>query len=128
MINYDLSGHPTRVQFTNGNQVDYVYAADGQKLREKHTTAVDGLTVSYGQTLELTPAQIMAVDTTDYSGPWMFRRRGNPNVTYLDAMSYHFDGGYITFYPVPVPSSIPNLPPVYNYVSNYLICSKVIWL
>ena len=97
----------------------FKYAADGQKLREKHTTAVDGLTVSYGQTLELTPAQIMAVDTTDYSGPWMFRRRGNPNVTYLDAMSYHFDGGYITFYPVPVPSSIPNLPPVYNYVSNY---------
>ena len=36
LIQYDLFGHPTRVQFTNGNQVDYVYTADGRKLREKH--------------------------------------------------------------------------------------------
>ena len=36
LIQYDLFGHPTRVQFTNGNQVDYVYTADGRKLQEKH--------------------------------------------------------------------------------------------
>ena len=56
-IQYDYLGHPVRIQFTNRNLVEYVYAADGRKLREKHITAVDGLTVQMGNTLELTPAQ-----------------------------------------------------------------------
>jgi len=40
LIQYDLLGHPTRVQFTNGNVTEYVYAADGRKLRTKQTTAL----------------------------------------------------------------------------------------
>ncbi len=63
LINYDLLGHPIRVQFTNGNVTEYVYAADGRKLRTKQTTAIDGLTVPMGQTLDLAPAQTMHVDT-----------------------------------------------------------------
>ncbi len=41
-------------------------------VNTKHTTAVDGISVSSAQTLELTPAQIMDVDSTDYpyGGPW----------------------------------------------------------
>lgn len=38
LIQYDLLGHPTRVQFTNGNITEYVYAADDRKLRAKQTT------------------------------------------------------------------------------------------
>ena len=118
LIQYDLLGHPTRVQFTNGNVTEYIYAADGRKLRTKRTTAVEGLTVPMGQTMDLTAAQTLAVDTTDCSGPWMFRRRGETNVTYTDAVSYHFDGGYITFQPELVQQ--PLLPVMtYNYVPSY---------
>jgi len=103
---------------TNGNVTEYIYAADGRKLRTKHTTAVEGITVPMGQTMDLTAAQTLAVDTTDCSGPWMFRRRGETNVTYTDAVSYHFDGGYITFLPELVQQ--PLLPVMtYNYVPSY---------
>ena len=117
LIQYDLLGHPTRVQFTNGNVTEYVYTADGRKLRTKRTTAVEGLTVPMGQTMDLTAAQTLAVDTTDCSGPWMFRRRGETNVTYTDAVSYHFDGGYITFLPELVQQPIP--VPAYSYEPSF---------
>lgn len=91
--------HPNRIQFTNSNQVDYVYAVDGQKLREKHTTAVDGLTVSYGQTLQLTPAQIMVVDSVDYAANLVIRKyyQQGPSPSFYSELSldYHFDGGYL---------------------------------
>ena len=118
LIQYDLLGHPTRVQFTNGNVTEYIYTADGRKLRTKRTTAVEGLTVPMGQTMDLTAAQTLAVDTTDCSGPWMFRRRGETNVTYTDAVSYHFDGGYITFLPELVQQ--PLIPvPAYSYEPSF---------
>ena len=34
-IKYDHIGHPIRIQFTNRSLVEYVYAADGRKLRER---------------------------------------------------------------------------------------------
>ncbi|MBR3513345.1 MAG: RHS repeat-associated core domain-containing protein [Bacteroidaceae bacterium] len=54
----------------NGNVTEYVYAATGEKLRVKHTMAVEGLSVPLGQTLELTTAMRMNVDkgVTDYQG------------------------------------------------------------
>ena len=57
-IQYDHLGHPIRIQFSNRSLVEYVYAADGRKLREKHTTAVEGLHMNMGQTLNLLPSQI----------------------------------------------------------------------
>jgi hypothetical protein len=57
-IDYDYLGHPVRVQFSDGSCTEYVYAADGRKLREKHTTAVEGLHMNMGQTLNLLPSQI----------------------------------------------------------------------
>ena len=50
--------HPVRIQFSDGSCTEYVYTADGRKLREKHTTAVEGLHMSMGQTLNLLPSQI----------------------------------------------------------------------
>ncbi len=131
LINYDLLGHPIRVQFTNGNVTEYVYAADGRKLRAKQTTAIEGLTVPMGQTLDLAPAQTMHVDTTDYDGPWMFRKRGVSNVTYVDAISYHFDNGYITFLAtlVPQPLSVPAIgyiPQFHYYVRDHLGSNRMV--
>jgi len=33
LINYDLAGNPRRVQFENGHVIEYVYGADGRRLR-----------------------------------------------------------------------------------------------
>ncbi len=55
---------------------EYVNAADGRKLRTKQTTAVEGLTVPMGQTMDLTAAQTLAVDTTDCAGPWICGHHG----------------------------------------------------
>ena len=72
-IQYDYLGHPVRVQFSDGSCTEYVYAADGRKLREKHTTAVEGLTVRMGNTLKLTPEQTMEIDSVYYAGNLIFR-------------------------------------------------------
>jgi RHS repeat-associated protein len=118
LINYDLLGHPIRVQFTNGNVTQYVYAADGRKLRTKQTTAVEGLTVAMGHTLELTAAQIMDVDFTDYAGNLQITRGligSNPNVPSVD---YHFGDGYlsITAKPYrPYPGAVVGV----RYVDSY---------
>jgi len=98
-INYDYLGHPIRLQFRNGNVIKYVYAADGRKLREKHITAVDGLTVQMGNTLELTPAQTMAVDSMDYAGNLRFTRQRISSSHVFFNLDYHFDGGYLSVTP-----------------------------
>ena len=46
-----------RRNVTYGNITQYIYAADGRKLREKHTTAVEGLHMSMGQTFNLLQSQ-----------------------------------------------------------------------
>ncbi len=99
LVQYDLLGHPTRVQFRNGNVTEYIYAADGRKLRQKHTTAVEGLSVSYWNTLQLTPAQIMAVDSIDYIDNLLVRKdcqtNGGGGVNRETTVDYHFNGGYL---------------------------------
>ncbi|MBP5771949.1 MAG: hypothetical protein J6W75_11475 [Bacteroidaceae bacterium] len=95
LIDYDLLGHPTRVQFTNGNVTEYVYATDGRKLREKHTTAVDGLSVGYGETLNLTAAQTMSVDSVDYVENMKVKVLSSNSTISSRECDYHFDGGYL---------------------------------
>ena len=75
LVEYDLLGHPRRIQHHNGNVTEYVYAATGEKLRVKHTTAVEGLSVPLGQTMELTDAQTMDVDSLDYWGRFQISTR-----------------------------------------------------
>jgi len=109
LIQYDLLGHPTRVQFTNGNVTQYVYAADGRKLRTKQATAVEGLTVALGQTHELTEDETMDVEKkvkSMFTDPDHLRVsdpgkvEGNTVFTYLDAFcrEEHF-GRYLPDYP-----------------------------
>ncbi len=67
-IGYDMNGMPTRIQFTKGDVTEYIYSADGQKLRTIHRTAVPGLTVPLHQTHTLTAAETLYVDSTTYAG------------------------------------------------------------
>lgn len=51
----------------NGNVTKYVYSASCQKLRTIHYTADSHVArIAYGQTHELTSAEIMYADSTDY--------------------------------------------------------------
>ena len=72
-IEYDNLNHPLRAQFTDGSHTEWVYSADGTKLRTVHTTAADGVTVQMGSTLELTPEMVLHHDPTDYRGHWSLR-------------------------------------------------------
>lgn len=89
LISYDYLGHPLTVQFTTGSRTDYVYTADGQRLRTVHTTAVDGIAVPLSQTLDLTPSQTLSKDSVDYAGGMVFLN-GRPWLR-------PFSGGYISF-------------------------------
>ena len=40
-IEYDLLGNPRKVTFSNKNSIEYVYAADGRKLRTIHGRAIN---------------------------------------------------------------------------------------
>jgi RHS repeat-associated protein len=61
------------LQFANGNTIDYVYDAAGQKLSVTHRTAVTGVVIPMtGVTPPLAPAQIFSELTTDYCGNVMY--------------------------------------------------------
>ena len=102
--------HPVRVQFSDGSCTEYVYAADGRKLREKHTTAVEGLSVAMGSVLQLTPAQTMAVDSMDYADYLRYRWQNLHNVGDACNFWYHFDDGYLAVMPA------QTSPTVYHYI------------
>ena len=114
-IQYDYLGHPVRVQFSDGSCTEYVYAADGRKLREKHTTAVEGLSVAMGSVLQLTPAQTMAVDSMDYADNLRYRRQHIDSTHDAFCLDYHFDGGYLSATPTTSGSS-------YNKTLHFFIC------
>ena len=91
LIDYDDRGKPVRIQFMDGSVTDYVYAADGRRLRTRHQTAVEGLTVSVNTSHELTASETLSKDSTDYIGN--FRLNGNT------LTRYEFGGGYATYLP-----------------------------
>ena len=87
LIDYDFNGMPTRIQFRNGNVTEYIYSAEGAKLRTVHRTAVSGLTVAYGSRHTLTASETLSVDSTLYVGN--FEIDGNY------CSKYYFANGYI---------------------------------
>ena len=66
-ILYDFNGMPTCVWFDNGSITDYVYTADGVKLKTVHRTAVPG-TVPSGSTPSLSEQNTLSKDSTLYVG------------------------------------------------------------
>ena len=66
-ILHDYNNNPCAIYFTNGNVTKYVYSASGEKLRVVHYTAKPNITRTFGvKPAELTQAQILYVDSTDY--------------------------------------------------------------
>ncbi len=66
-VTYDASNNPGAIYFTNGSVTKYAYDSSGQKLRVTHHTAKPNITRTFGvMPPELTPAQTLSADTTDY--------------------------------------------------------------
>jgi hypothetical protein len=78
--------NPRLIKFTNGNVTEYIYSANGEKLRTIHRTAVANITVPIGSTLPLTTANTLSADSTDYIG--------NFELSSGLWHKYYFDGGY----------------------------------
>ena len=85
LIDYDLLGNPTRVQFCNGNVTEYVYSATGARLQTTHRTAVSGISVQAGKTKTLTSKETLSSDITYYMGNFVYTK---------DGLQYHFADGY----------------------------------
>ena len=89
-ITYDLNNNPKHIYFMNGSVTKYVYSASGQKLRTVHYTAKPNISRTWGvKPAELTAAQILQADSTDYlmDGKLMMKNGS------LDKL--YFDGGYV---------------------------------
>ena len=108
LIDYDNQGHPTRIQFTDGSVTSYEYTADGRRLKTKHETAVEGITVPVNTRHELTNAETLAKDSTEYLGN--FRYHNN------QYERYEFPGGYAT----PKPSYAVFNMDFHFYVKDHL--------
>jgi len=90
-IDYDQFGTTRRVQFANHSITEYVYAADGRRLKTRHRTSVprsDMLGIY--QTATLPSSETLSVDSTEYIGSYVC-----PNG---QARRYNFDGGYLMLY------------------------------
>ena len=85
-IEYDLTGMPKRIQFRNGSVTEYVYTADGIKLKTIHRTAVDGISTYSNRVLS--DAETLGEDSTLYVDGFEFHN------TY-DSGKYYYANGYM---------------------------------
>ena len=88
-IAYDLNNNPSRIYFTNGNEIRYTYSATGEKLCAKYYNAVPNVTRGFGVEPEGYPqSQIMCAYQYDYL-------LGGSLVMYNGMIDkVLFDGGY----------------------------------
>lgn len=87
-INYDYLGNPTRIQFADRSVTEYVYSADGRRLKTIHHTAVPQSTMlAIGEIHNLTASEIQSVDSTEYVGSYIY---DNGSLARCN-----FEGGYV---------------------------------
>ncbi len=67
-ISYDQFGNPFKVTFGNKSSIEYVYSADGVKLKARHITAIPQGTGSSSSSTNY----IMSKDSTDYIGDFIY--------------------------------------------------------
>lgn len=89
-ILHDYNNNPQKIYFMNGNVTKYVYSGSGQKLRVVHYTAKPNITREFDRRpADLTPAQILYADSTDYLlGGNLILKNGK-----IEKLL--FDGGYV---------------------------------
>lgn len=73
-IEYDNLNYPRRLQFTNGNTIEYVYTPDGQRLRARYQTATGNVVVPLNTTQTITAA---STTQTDYVGGLIYTGTAN---------------------------------------------------
>ena len=100
-IEYDLLGNPRKVTMTGNRFIEYVYAADGRKLRTVHVAIAYSPVIQQPDKGLLFPSSGMdpwspatnvhmyLSDTTDYINNYVFKD-GKPEM-------FRFNGGYYSF-------------------------------
>ena len=97
-MEYTLQGQPSRFLFHDGSQTEYDYAADGTRLKVRHTTVVPNLTSvsdSFSSEassipLSLSSENILSVDSTEYFGNIVFENGRFSR--------YYYSSGYVQPY------------------------------
>jgi len=84
-ITYDKLGNPLKVYFYNNNQIEYVYTADGIRLKTRYITAVPQDGASSSETLS--SYKILSRDSTEYIGDFVYENGR--------LKQYNFGSGYI---------------------------------
>ncbi|WP_303208431.1 DUF6443 domain-containing protein [Bacteroides oleiciplenus] len=98
LIQYNNLNLPDALQFTNGHRTDYLYSADGEKLKVVHKTAIANVVVAMGNLKELATNEVSRTDWTDYCGNMVYEN---------DNLSKILTGeGYIT---------LNGTTPIYHY-------------
>lgn len=88
LIQYNNLNLPDALQFTNGHRTDYLYSADGAKLKVIHKTAIANVIVAMGNLKDLVKNEVSRIDSTDYCGNVIYE---NGNLSKILT-----DEGYIT--------------------------------
>jgi RHS repeat-associated protein len=89
-IEYDLLGNPRKVTLKNYRSIEYVYAADGRKLRTIHERSYTRIITPQPGHGRLPGRRTEYIcDTTDYINNYIFKD-GKPEM-------FRFDGGYYSF-------------------------------
>ena len=82
-ITYDQFGNPFKVTYGNKSSIEYVYSADGIKLKARHITAIPQGTGSSSSSTNY----IMSKDSTDYIGDFIYHNN--------KFSRYNWGNGYI---------------------------------
>lgn len=105
--------NPKEIHFTNGNVVEYIYSASGEKLRTIHRTAVANIGYPIGVGVPLTTVLTLSVDSTGYIGNFIFRNG--------KAYIFLFSGGFCSF-------KSDNQTVYHYYTQDHLDYSIALWL
>ena len=104
-IEYDLLGNPKRISFSNDKSIEYVYSADGVKLRETH--------ISPMLMLGSTSRAITTVDKQAFYKKEVIDYIGNLILKNGHLESLQFDGGYVSF-------DSDTISGIHYYIQDYM--------
>ena len=105
MIEYDLLGNPKKISFSDDKSIEYVYSADGVKLRETHISPILNLGSTSRATATVSKKTFYKKEVIDYMGN-LILKNGHPQ-------SLQFDGGYVSF-------DSDTIPGIHYYIQDYM--------